>query len=340
VAVPALSGTYTFNPSAVYIIQRALRQCQVIAEGETASNAQIQDAAFALNSLIKAWQGSGIHVWCEQDITLFLQPNQTSYQLGAGTPDQWCLSSTWDQYVATQDVAPGPSNFIYLNTVVGLESGAFFGIQTTAGNIFWSVIVLIGSNYVYLDAPIPGNTSVAIATGALGFSYPYSATLPRPLRIPAGRRYIYQGAAGGAVAGQPNEIPLVPMSRLDYAAQPNKQNTGAVTQFFYDPQYDPVGVVYCWPTPQDDSSALKFTSQRQLQDIDVLTNLVDFPKEWINAITWSLALEIAPEFDVSADRYAILEKQAARWFDMASAWDRETGSVLFGFAKDPQYRTG
>jgi hypothetical protein len=175
-------------------------------------------------------------------------------------------------------------------------------------------------------------------SGALAFSY--VQTPPRPLRIVAGRRYIYQNATSGIGIGTSNEVPLVPMSRLDYAAMPDKSTTGTVTQYFYDPQDNPLGVVYCWPTPADDTAALKFTAQRPLQDINVLTNLVDFPQEWINTLTWNLAKELGPEYDVVGDRWAIIKEMAESSFQMASTWDRETGSVLFGVAYDPQYRTG
>jgi len=343
-ATPALSGTYVFNPSAYYIILRALRQCQAIAEGEIPSNQVIQDAGFALNSMIKAWQGSGIHVWCEQDITLFLEPDQTSYQIGLGTPDFFTLTPSWSQLTLAFDAVPTQQTFIFQALPANLAVGNQFGMQLNTGNIWWSTVSIIttASNEVTTSTPLPTppvNVFGGATAGQLAFTYP-TIGLPRPLRMPAGRRYIYEGATGGVGNGISNEIPLVPMSRLDYAAQPNKSSTGAVTQFFYDPQYDPTGTLYCWPTPQDDSAALKFTTQRPLQDIDVLTNLVDFPKEWINTLTWNLAAELGPEFDVSPDRYEIITTRAQASATMAMTWDRETGSVLFGVANDPQYRTG
>jgi hypothetical protein len=328
-ATPVLSGTFIFNPSAYYIICRTLRQCGVIATGEVPDPEDAQNAGFALNSLIKAWQGSGIHVWTEGDYTVFLQPKQTSYMLGLGTTDHWTLSSAWSQVSLLLNVAQGDMGF-YVAEPLNLAAGWQIGIQMDGGYIFWSTIFDItgtGPYAIGLNTAFPGTATA----GDLAFSYTFAP--PRPLRIPAGRRYIY-----GATID--NEIPMVPMSRLDYAAMPNKTTTGAVTQFFYDPQVDPIGAFYCWPTPYDDSLGVKFTGQRPLQDVDVLTNLVDFPKEWLNALTWNLSLELGPEFDVAADRMAIIEKQAERWYGMASTWDRETGSVLFGWANGPQYRTG
>lgn len=336
-AIPALSNTYTFNPSAYYLIARALRICQVIAEDEVPSNATAQDTLFALNSMVKAWQGSGIHVWAENDATLFLQPNQTSYQLGIGTPDHWTLSANWLQLELAINANAGDTVIDGVALPTASVVGWQIGLQMNAGNIFWSVISAEDTvNKTVTLAALPGTATA----GALAFIYLASPVIPRPLRIPAARRYLYSGAAGGGVASQPNEIPLVPMSRLDYAAQPNKSNTGAVTQFFYDPQVDPVGVFYCWPTPQDDQSAVKFTQQRPLQDINNLTQLVDVPKEWLNCIAWNLAKEIGPEFDVAADRWAMIKERAESLFTVASAWDRETGSVLFGVANDPSYRAG
>ena len=329
-----LSGTYTFNPTAFYIIKRALRQCQVIQQDEDPANDDAQDALFALNSMIKAWQGSGIHVWCEQDITLWLQPKQTSYQLGTGTTDHWTTTASFVQGTLLDNTAAGATSLTFEVNSGPFVVGNILGIQTIGGNISWPAST-IGSVTTNPDSSItvvitPMGVPQACVGGALAWSY--GVFPPRPLRMPAGRRWTY--------AGVDNEIPLVPMSRLDYAAQPNKTTTGAVTQFFYDPQDDPVGVFYAWPTPADDTAGIKATIQRPLQDVDLLTNLVDFPKEWINCLTWNLALELGPEYDVAGDRWEIIQSRAKYWFDMASSWDRETGSVLFGFAKDPQYRAG
>ena len=87
----ASSGTYTWNPSTYSIITGSLRLLSAIQTGEIPPDDEYQDALDALNGLTKHWQASGIHVWAEQDCTLFFQPGQYQYQLGQVSPDICCL---------------------------------------------------------------------------------------------------------------------------------------------------------------------------------------------------------------------------------------------------------
>src|ERR1700689_280774 len=81
------SGTYTYNPNVNTIINRALRQCGAITQGEAPPAADQQDALDALNAMVKEWQAGGINVWAEVTGTIWMQPRQTVYQIGAGTTD-------------------------------------------------------------------------------------------------------------------------------------------------------------------------------------------------------------------------------------------------------------
>ena len=98
----------------------------------------------------------------------------------------------------------------------------------------------------------------------------------RPLKIPAARRYQLSNGI---------ETPLIVTSRLDYGAMPNKASTGTVTQFFFDPQMT-LAQFNVWPTPSDNTSAVKFTAQRPLQDLNIISNTFDFPQEWGAALAW------------------------------------------------------
>ena len=65
-------------------LRRHVRIAQVIGAEETATGAQLQNGLDAMAAMCKAWQASGIHVWCEEEGILFLQTGQTLYQIGAG----------------------------------------------------------------------------------------------------------------------------------------------------------------------------------------------------------------------------------------------------------------
>jgi hypothetical protein len=324
------SGSFSATQSVVTILNAALRNAQVIGAEETATGAQLQNGLDAMTAMCKAWQGSGIHVWCEEEDILFLQPGQTIYQIGAGSTDSVTL---WDTLIQTTlaSTAAAAADTLVLTSASKVNEGDNIGVQLDAGVNFWTTVEGVTGSTVTLNASLPSQASA----GAIVFDY--TIPLYRPLRVMGGRRYNYLSMI---------DLPMQMWSRLDYQAQPNKYARGIPTAFFYDPQTgdgsysQPQGQWNSWPTPQNNTNAARFTAQRPIQDIGSLANIPDFPVEWNAALKWNLALEIAPENGVPTEQISIIAQQAKRWYDMASEWDRESESVLFGVAFTPGQRRG
>lgn len=324
------SGTYDAAQSCITVVNRALRMAQVIGAEETATGAQLSNTMTAMLAMTKAWQASGIHVWCEEEGILFLQPNQTLYYIGSGSTDQCTLWDTLTQTTLAATALSGATT-VTLTSTTDINQGDNIGIQLDAGTNFWTTVVGTTAGVTTITSPLPSQAT----QGAIVFDY--TIPLYRPLRVMGGRRYNYLSKI---------DIPMQMWARLDYQAQPNKYTTGTPTAFFYDPQTgngaysQPVGQWNSWPTPQDNTYGARFTGQRPIQDLGNLNNLPDFPIEWANAITWNLALEIGPENGVPGEQLEIIAKQAQRWYSMASEWDRESESILFGVAWTPGQRRG
>jgi hypothetical protein len=325
------SGSFSATQSFVDLLTAALRIAQVIGAEETATGAQLQNGLDAMSALVKAWQAAGIHVWCEEEGILFLQPNQTIYQIGSGSPDKVTL---WDSLVQTTlaSTAAAGATSLTVSSATGMNVGDNIGVQLDAGTNFWTTISgTITGSVVPLTAALPSQASA----GAIVFDY--TIPLYRPLRVYGGRRYNYLSKI---------DLPMQMWARLDYQAQPNKYTTGIPTAFFYDPQTgdgsyaQPVGQWNSWPTPQDNTNGARFTAQRPIQDVGSLANIPDFPVEWNAALKWNTALEIAPENGVPLEQLQIIVKQAERWYQLCQAWDRESESVLFGVAFTPGQRRG
>lgn len=323
-------GSYVFNQSASDLIAGALRLCGAIADEETPTSAMARNCLSALNAMVKGWQVSGIHVWCEEECVLFVQPNQPVYQLGSTSPDHACL---WDNFIQNSlavTAAIGAST-VTLASAASINAGYSIGIMLDAGTTFWTTVSgAPAGNVVSLGATLPSQAT----SGAIVLVY--SVPLMRPLRVPQGRRYLLSSTI---------ETPLITMSRLDYDYLPNKYNTGEVTQFFFDPQQgnqqytNPLAKISLWPSPQNNANAIRFVAQRPIQDITTLATLPDFPQEWLAPLRWNLAVEMAPEFDVPADRFDRLKQKADEWFARVQAWDREPEPIYFGVAFEPAYRT-
>ncbi|GBQ90390.1 hypothetical protein AA13595_2880 [Gluconacetobacter johannae DSM 13595] len=321
------SGIAGWNPSTSSIIRGALRLLSAIAQGETPGDGEYQEALDALNGMVKTWQASGIHVWAEEDCTLFLQPGQVRYLLGTGATDAATISSQWVQGWLTATAVGGAAQ-IGAASVAAIAAGDRIGIWLDAGTIFWTGVVAVVGDSVSLAAPLPSQASSGAQLVA------YATPLVRPLRVPGARRYQFAPPGGQAI-----EVPVVPMSRLDYANVPNKTTPGTVTQFFYDPQLG-AGVMHVWPAPSDSRSALAFTAQRPLQDFTSQADTADLPQEWISVLRYNLAREMAPEYDCPPQRFAMIAALAAEKLALAQAWDREPQSVLFGAGAGPAGRSG
>lgn len=329
-AIPVISGASTFNQTIEKICRRALRQVGAIEAGDTPAASMINEAMDAANAMVKEWVALGIHLWTEQEAILFLEPGQAQYSLGPqvnGNPstDQCVASTSWTQ-TTLADTAVGGASSVTLESAASIVSGDAVGIVLDAGPIFWTTANgAPAGNVVTLAADLPSQATA----GNAEYSYTAGSQITRPLRIPAARRIFLSSLI---------ETPIVRMSRQDYMDLPNKTGApGVVTQFFYSPQLGQ-GLFYAWPAPVDASSAVRFTWYRQINDFSNLSNLPDFPQEWTNALSWNLAQELGPEYDVPDAKWTKITAMASNTLQRVQGFDREPESVLFGQSYDPSGR--
>lgn len=333
-AVLTTSGTYTYSATAIRLINSALRACQAVAEDESPSGTMLETALDAMAAMCAGWQGTGIHVWSEEEGILFLQKDQIEYQIGAGSPDKVALIGDVRRTTLSLPAAAG-SQAISVTDATNFNLGNPVGIVLDNGTLFWTTI-----------AAQPNGTTVPLAAllpfqatnrNNWGQVFTYRTPLDRPLKIMRFSRLILDSGI---------ETPMGLWARLDYQNQPNKYSPGVPTAAFYDPAMGngaysaPAGKVHCWPSPYDSTFAIRFTAQRPIQDINSLAQIPDFPREWNAAIKWNLALELCAEYGVPTEQVQLIQAQAAKWFDSASRWDREAESVVFGVAMSSGQRRG
>ena len=126
-----------------------------------------------------------------------------------------------------------------------------------------------------------------------------------------------------------NEIPLIQLTRQDWMSVPNKTTQATPVQFYYDAQTLD-GILYIWPTPQvGTTDTLVLDIDRQ---IDIMVDNLDdfdFPPQWYDAIVYSLAARLAPEYGTPLGDRSMLQKEAAAFLMAASNADRDLGSIHF-----------
>src|SRR5690242_19823209 len=93
------SGVADFVTPRDKLIKRALSLLGAIASGEPPApgSSEVDDAAGAVNAMVKEWDAIGIHVWTEFEGMLFLAPGQALYRLGGTTTDHAVAQESWTQ---------------------------------------------------------------------------------------------------------------------------------------------------------------------------------------------------------------------------------------------------
>ena len=165
-------------------------------------------------------------------------------------------------------------------------------------------------------------TLTAVLTGAAAVDnwvFTYTTKISRPLKITEARVRDTDDV----------DTPLnIEISRNQFMSQTDKGSTGRVMDIHYNPDITD-GQLYIWPVcgTGDITDRIVMTIQRVIEDFDAAANNFDGPPEALAALTWGLAVEIAPEYGVDltsgkgaavpamADKYYRLLKKFYRNYD-------------------------
>lgn len=113
----------------------------------------------------------------------------------------------------------------------------------------------------------------------------YSLVPERPVRVISARL---------KRSGQ--EMPMEELTAGEYDELPNKASTGLPTTFFYDRQREDA-LFYVWPAlSAADGETVEITYEREIDDHASLSDTVDAPVEWHEALVYGLAERLAPDF--------------------------------------------
>ena len=127
------------------------------------------------------------------------------------------------------------------------------------------------------------------------------------------------------------DFPMFALSRDEYWRLSDKTTSSSLpTQYYFDPERTSSSISI-WPVPDSTAATgtIELTYQRQIEDITNTTNEIDFPAEWLDAITYQLALRLAPRYGYPSNERYILMREAKEALDRALAWDTEQESVFF-----------
>lgn len=263
------------------LLEKAVRRCGL---QPAILTPEIVDTALEdLYMLLMSLSNRGLNLWCIDKKLLPLTIAQATYQLPVGTQDVLNLMHCVPKRVTSGTVVRIGVKFSALPTTS-------FNLQTSPDGVTWTTVETFSApteanvyNWYDLDPQITADNFQISSNGTVSDLF---------------------------LANNVTEIVVTPFNRDDYSNQPNKTfQTGLVTNYFFEKLVTPQITV--WPVPNDDTRHLALYRYRNIQDVGTLTQEIELPTRWYEAITWHWAARLAFELpDVEKDRRAEVVQMA------------------------------
>lgn len=321
------------------VIDRAFGRCKLAPQQITAE--YIEFALDNLYTYLSTLASRGIALWCVEKVILPMYENVQTVPCPLGTVDvlnanlrtsnrfgglasasEGDAENAFDGDIDTECVQTLAAGWIQLELDSGAQASVFgvlpgatgewdFSIQGSFDGTTWVELhtatdqSMVDSEWFWVDVE-----------GVL--AYQYYRLKANSTTILDVREFYFGDLL--------NEIPVAKINRDDYANLPNKFFAGRPVQFWYDKQRT-TPLMTLWPAPeaQYTFSQLIVYRQRYVQDVGTLTQELDIPQRWLNAIIDQLALALCNEIpEINPTRWGELKPQADE--SLRTAWDSETDS--------------
>jgi hypothetical protein len=311
------SGSKDFSVTRSEIIRAALRKCGVYDQGEAVPASEEQDAAFALNVLVKEWSARGIDIWLRKELTVFITGNNKKvYSIGP-TGDH---ATTDTPVVSTLSAdAAALATTLSITDTTGMSDGDFIGIKLDDNELFFTTLTTVATGTIAVGLPSAASSGSAV--------YTYTTKANRPTNM------IY------VMRRNNNEIdvPVELIGENRYQSLSLKEQEGPTTQVWYKPTLDN-GSLSIWPTGGNNGGydRLIFQARFHPDDFDAVSDEPEFPIEWSNALIFHLAHDLAPEYGVDRQTRADLYRIAERKLEEQLEHDVENASVVLGLDQRSQ----
>jgi len=319
VAVSGTVSTTVFNTRKV--VDHAYRRCRIPPEG--ISSEQISFALDTLYLILSMLANRGLQLWCIQSYLMPLYQAQGLMTLPNGVVDilntnlrtvEVLNATTTNTITSTtyQTIFSAATQV----TTVGIEwSGAStsYALETSSDGSAWTTLETEAN-----PNAVAGNVTWVDIQGSLATLY---------FRVRATTGTLNQTQV--ILANTPNEIPMARLNRDDYVNLPNKAFQGRPLQFWVDRLLN-APVLYLWPVP----SAQFVTAQavvwvkRYIMDVGTMTQEIEIPQRWYDAIVYVLASRLAEETPtVDPQMIAILDQKAQRALLEAENEERDDSPI-------------
>lgn len=302
------------------VIENAARRCRLPAQSLTPEHVDIANDQLYL--LLSDLGNRGIQLWCVQKNIYPLYEGRNYIATYEGTID--ILNSnlrTLQQVtgITTQTSTERDVDFTddTLVTTVGIKwagNSVPIALQRSDDGVTWATVQ---------------NENQSAVAGEWTWFDMDTAVPSRYFRIQAlsGTLLIERTYLGNT----PTEIPLARISRDDYTNLPNKSFlSNRPLQYWLDRQtVSPV--MNLWPVPNAsaETSQIVVWSQRHIMDVGTMTQQIEVPQRWYEAIVAMLAARLALEYiEVDPSLIPTLDQKAKESLYFAQQEERDNSPMM------------
>lgn len=301
------------------VLDSAMRRCRVPAQ--TITGEHIEIAKDQLYLLLSEWANDGSPLWCIEKQLYGLTEGQGALQLDLGTVDvlnvnlrsMQPLTGTETVTVSAYKVEFDSASTVSTVGVLWGPSGSVpLTLQVSDDDVTWTSLQTVdpsgvagGWTWVDIDVATEGLFFRVLATGTLDYTQ------------------IYLGR-------NPTEIPMARLNRDDYTSLPDKTvQSSRPLQYWFDRQVRQP-IMHLWPVPSASAitSLVVLWRHRHIMDVGSLTQEIEVPQRWYEALVAGLAAKLVYEIsEADMNVASILEGKATQALYKARAEERDNSRV-------------
>jgi hypothetical protein len=328
------------------LIDHGARRCGKLAEELTSE--QVLSARQSLYFLLSDLGNRGIQFWTITKLVIGLTPDKYIYELPKGSIDLWnTLYRTMSRPSGSYTTSAG-------GTVANAYDGDVDTICTqtsTNGNI---AVNYGTSNPIYIGSI--GLLPASTGTWSIIYEYSIDGTTWKTLvdlgsvavvdnewiwtdivagqTVPYYRCRVYNGTTLSVrelyFGNNSLEVQMSSLNRDDYTNLPNKDFTANQPYQYWFNRQIPKPEIYIWPVPSTAFVQMVCWYSRQIEDVGALTDELEIPQRWYEAVQMMLAHKMSLELpQVAMDRIGYLEKMAEKHLYIAEQEERDRSPIYW-----------
>jgi hypothetical protein len=302
------------------VIENAARRCKLPAQSLTPEHVDIANDQLFL--LLSDLANRGIQLWCIDKQIYPLYNGTGDITLDVGTVDvlnsnlrtlQQVTGINYDT-ATYREVNFTTQTFVSTVGVKWTSNAVPLALERSDDGLVWTVIqtetpTATPGEWTWFDLDSSVATTyfrVRATSGTLGFSAVFLGNMP-------------------------TEIPLARINRDDYTNLPNKYfQSNRPLQYWFDRQVQQP-VMHMWPVPNLEAEVYQIVlwRQRYIMDVGTMTEEIDVPQRWYEAIVAMLAARLALEYiEVDPSMISMLDQKAKESLYFAQQEERDNSPMM------------